>query len=177
MPKKLTTAGPKKMLNLITSQVCFRDIKLCALPLKLLSTMCTNQLYKTIYLPIDPMFTVDAQSVFSLLNNSVFKVIKNRLDTYSNDFLAVTLKLRERLPNFMPSKSNTIVYTSVREAQSATKLDVYKYLNELKLDLQVSCENTPLIVLCGDQQTYSILRDNDKAQFGWFAHILVTGTC
>ena len=25
--KKLTTAGPKKMLNLITSQVCFRDIK------------------------------------------------------------------------------------------------------------------------------------------------------
>ena len=108
------------------------------------------------------------RSVFSLLNNSVFKVIKNRLDTYSNDFLAVTLKLRERLPNFMPSKSNTIVYTSVREAQSATKLDVYKYLNELKLDLQVSCENTPLIVLCGDQQTYSILRDNDKAQFGWF---------
>ena len=66
---------------------------------------------------------------------------------------------------------DTIVYTSVREVQSATKLDVYKYLNELKLDLQVSHENTPLIALCGDQQTYSImleLRDNDMAQFGWF---------
>ena len=67
MPKKLT-AGPKKMLNLITSQVCFRDIKSCALPLKLLSTMCTNQLYKTIDLqnkPMDPtMFTVDAQCFF-----------------------------------------------------------------------------------------------------------------
>ena len=32
--KKLTTSGPKKMLNLITSQVCFRDIKSCALPLR-----------------------------------------------------------------------------------------------------------------------------------------------
>ena len=66
--KKLTTSGPKKMLNLITSQVCFRDIKSCALPLKSLSTMCTNQLYQPIYLhnkPIDPtMFTVDVQSVF-----------------------------------------------------------------------------------------------------------------
>ena len=68
--KKLTTSGPKKMLNLITSQVCFRDIKSCALPLKSLSTMCTNQLYQLIYLhskPIDPtMFTVDVQSVFFL---------------------------------------------------------------------------------------------------------------
>ena len=71
MTKKLTTAGPKKMLNLITTQVCFCDIKSCALPLKLLSTMCTNQLYKTIYLqnkPIDPtMFTVDAQVFFLYL--------------------------------------------------------------------------------------------------------------
>ena len=53
----------------------------------------------------------------------MFKVIKNRLDTCSNDSFPVTLKLREYLPHFTPSKSNTIVYTSVREAQSATKLD------------------------------------------------------
>ena len=72
--------------------------------------------------------------------------------------MPVTLKLREYLPHFTPSKSDTIVYTSVQEAQSATKLDVYKYLNELKLDLQVSHESTPLIVLCGNQQTYSIVR-------------------
>ena len=72
----------------------------------------------------------------------MFKVIINRLDTCINDPLPVTLKLREYLPHFTPSKSDTIVYTSVREAQSATKLDVYKYLNELKLDLQVSRENT-----------------------------------
>ena len=101
----------------------------------------------------------------------MFKVIKNRLNTCNNESLPVTLKLREYLPHFTPSKSDTIVYTSVREAQSATKLDVYKYFNELKLNLQVSHESTPLIVLCGDQQTYSImleLRDNDMAQFGWF---------
>ena len=52
--------------------------------------------------------------------------------------MPVTLKLSEYLPHFTPSKSDTIVYTSVQEAQCATKLDVYKYLNELKIDLQVA---------------------------------------
>ena len=104
------------------------------------------------------MFTADCNNVFlSLFNSSVFKIIKERLESSHNNSLPVTFKLREY---FTPPscERDKIVYACVREAQSATKHDVYGYLNDLKADLDVAQENTPLIVLCGDQQTYSIIR-------------------
>ena len=56
---------------------------------------------------------------------------------------------------FCTFKSRYCCDASVEEAQSATKADVCNYL---KADLKVGEGNFPTyIVLCGDQQTYSIM--------------------
>ena len=69
-------------------------------------------------------------------------------------------------------RSDIIVYATVEEGHSATKDDVIEYLKKLKYDLRIGTPPFPsCVVLCGDQQTYSIiveLRKDNPTENAWF---------
>ena len=90
--KKLTTPGPKKMLNLITAQVCCRNVP--TVPNVLLSGglqyLCTMNLLPFLNdcnSHVTPeMFTVDLlDPVLLYYNESVFKIVKERPDYNTDD--------------------------------------------------------------------------------------------
>ena len=87
-------------------------------------------------------------------------------------YLPIMVELRKFLPHYTPCKADIIIYANVQEAHSANKDDVHKYLNKLKLDLKVGSHTFPsYVLLCGDQQTYSIiveLKRKNPSMFSWF---------
>lgn len=176
--KKLTTSGPNKMLNLITTQVCCRtssnrDLNVLPFPVSL-SYQCTNKLVPmldTMITPTCDMFTVDLlDPILSFYNFCVTKICQER-SLHAND-KPVFIELRKHFPHFTPKKSDIIVYATVEEAHSATKDDIVRYLNSLKHDLKIGEPNFPkIIALCGDQQTYSIIVNfklTNPVEYAWF---------
>ena len=73
--------------------------------------------------------------------------------------------LQQTMPDFTPSKADNIVYVNVSAAQASSVNDVSAYLLQLKQDLHIGESGYPdQCVVCGDQQTYSIVK-NLKLKF------------
>ena len=140
--KKLCTSGPRKMLNLITAQVCCRQsyTLLSMLTQGGLAHLCitklASSLNKTSALTADMFTATLLDPILSLYNKSIFKIVNNRLVNTNEVYLPIMIELRKCLPHYTPSKADIIIYASVQEAHSANKDDVHKYLNKLKLDLK-----------------------------------------
>ena len=68
--------------------------------------------------------------------------------------------LEQKMPDYTPDIKDTIVYATVKEAKSSSISDIADYLHDVKKDLHIGEENYPTKVLvCGDQQTYSLLKN------------------
>ena len=166
------------MLNLITAQVCCCQITTTnTAPVAGLAQLCTRALMPSArQLPVtSDMFTIALlDPVLSVYNQSVYKVVHNRLASMSENkmCLPVMSELRKFLPHCTPLKSDIIVYASVEKAHSANKDDVTGYLTKLKEALKINSPDFPnCIVLCGDQQTYSIivqLKKSHPTMFSWY---------
>ena len=74
--------------------------------------------------------------------------------------------LEEHLPYFGPiGEGDDVIYTRIEEAQASSVDDVSSYLKMLKEDFMIGQEGHPnTCVVCGDQQTYSIIT-NLKMKF------------
>ena len=69
------------------------------------------------------------------------------------------------MPDFTPKKADKVVYANVSSAQASSVNDVSAYLLQLKKDLHIGEPGYPTkCVVCGDQQTYSIVK-NLKMKF------------
>ena len=176
--KKLCSSGVNKMLNLITAQVCCRQTtSINTASVAGLAQLCTRALMPSVrQLPVtSDMFTIALlDPVLSVYIQSVYKVVHSRLANMSENkmCLPVMNELRKFLPHYTPLKSDIIVYTSVEEARSANKDDVTGYLTKLKEALKIGSPDFPnCIILCGDQQTYSIivqLKKSHPTMFSWY---------
>jgi hypothetical protein len=68
--------------------------------------------------------------------------------------------LEHKMPDFTPDAKDIISYATVKEAKSSSINDIADYLHELKMDLHVGQPGYPSkVVLAGDQQTYSIVKN------------------
>ena len=142
--------------------------------------MCTKILMPVPQLEPSASITIDMFDIklvdptLLVYNQAIYKIVHNRIGAFGSSELCqpVMIELRKYMPHFTPAKSDTIVYASVEEGHSANKDDISQYLKKLKLDIKVGDPNFPsCVILCGDQQTYSIvvqLKMSQPNMYNWF---------
>jgi hypothetical protein len=127
-----------------------------------------------------------------LCNSKQFRIDDNELEKVAwNDFLSAisdsqqernkilpeNLKskliqdLEQQMPDYTPDVKDTISYATVKEAKSSSINDIAGYLHDLKTDLYIGLPGYPSkVVLAGDQQTYSLVKNLMKKypdSFDW----------
>ena len=171
-----SSAGAKKMLNLITGQVSHRQATeiepITAVPdlQELIHTSVSNSIHN---------------SISPITRNSITpQHFKTGLGTPQNYYLEqfvqvcylctvnrLTLPPVEHnktfmetvqpyMPHWTPPCKDKVVYATVAEALSSSMVDVESYLIKLKKDLHIGEAGFPTkVLIAGDQQVYALLKD------------------
>ena len=150
-----------RMLNLITSQVTQRQEKSPDTDIQEIPTSKTVIEEADFFLETNPQLNQTWISwCSSLIKNSIAR--GTDLATFSTTFVK---DLEQLMPNFGPKEPDNVVFTRIEESQASSVEDVSKFLKNLKEDLKIGTEGFPeQCIVCGDQQTYSIII-NLKAKF------------
>ena len=103
-----------------------------------------------------------------LTNLTTCQIQRNEVDNHTTILLK---DLEHKMPDFTPPTKDIIAYATVKEAKSSSIHDIACYLQDLKTDLKIGEEGYPSkVVLGGDQQTYSLLKNLMKKYpdtFNW----------
>ena len=97
---------------------------------------------------------------------------RNMIST--EDFQTTLLKdLENKMPDFTPNTKDTITYATVKEAKSSSIHDIASYLHDMKTELKIGQDGYPSkVILGGDQQTYSLLKNLIKKYPDTFNYII-----
>ena len=176
------SAGAKKQLDLLTGQV--NDRTFACRP------HCTDSLKSAIFRHMEKEASTyyhtmhTGEDTFVLNMNSAegryldqfryecFATAVERMEasslTFPNTFME---SVQKHMKHWTPPKPDSIVYTTIDEASSASKQDIQLYLVKLKDELKIGQPGFPTkVVIAGDQQTFSIMWNLKKAypnRFEW----------
>ena len=115
----------------------------------------------------DDLFPPDQE--FIKYRNGLVEACSKRTDI--SEIKALLEDMQTKMPSYTPKKADTVAYARVANAQASSVEDVANYLIDLKAELHIGEPSYPQkVIICGDQQTYSIVRNlktKDPELFEW----------